>query len=96
MDTSLKNVTTFAHSNLNDRITRLEKEETRHDNRLNNLRQDVDNLDKHAAENLDRIFALEYEVGIRPSEDILIDDDDEQADVDSSSVYPDNDEKVTR
>ena len=102
MDTSLMNVTTFAHSNLNDRITRLEKEETRHDNRLNNLRQDVDNLDKHAAENLDRIFALEYEVGkikrdgIRPSEDILIDDDDEQADVDSSSVYPDNDEKVTR
>ena len=98
----MKNVTTFAHSNLNDRITRLEKEETRHDNRLNNLRQDVDNLDKHAAENLDRIFALEYEVGkikrdgIRPSEDILIDDDDEQADVDSSSVYPDNDEKVTR
>ena len=60
LDNSLKNVTTFAHSNLNDRITRLEKEETRHDNRLNNLRQDVDNLDKHAAENLDRIFALEY------------------------------------
>ena len=102
LDTCLKDVTTFAHSNLNDRITRLEKEETRHDNRLNHLRQDVDNLDKHAAENLDRIFALEYEVGkikrdgIRPSEDILIDDDDEQSDVDSSSVYPDNDEKVTR
>ena len=44
---------------------------------------------------------LEYEVGkikrdgIRPSEDILIDDDDEQADVDSSGVYPENDEKVT-
>jgi len=34
--------------------------------------------------------------GIRPSADILIDDDDEPADVDSSSVYPDNDEKVTR
>ena len=58
LDNSLKNVTTFAHSNLNDRITRLEKEETRHDNRLNHLRQDVDNLDKRAAENLDRIFVL--------------------------------------
>ena len=62
----------------------------------------MNNLDKHAAENLDRIFALEYEVskikrnGIRPSDDILIDDDDEPADADSSSVYPENDENVTR
>ena len=72
----------FANSNLNDRITRAEKVETRHEIRLNHLRQDVDNLDKNAAENLDRIFALEYVIGkikrdgIRPSEDILIDDDD--------------------
>jgi len=92
----------FAHSNLNDRITRAEKVETRHEIRLNHLRQDVDNLDKNAAENLDRIFALEYVIGkikrdgIRPSEDILIDDDDEPADANSSSVYPDNDVKVTR
>jgi len=59
----LKDVKYFAHSNLNGRITQLEKEETRHDIRLNHLQQDVDNLDNHAAENLDLIFALEYEVG---------------------------------
>jgi len=62
----------------------------------------VDNLDKHSAETLDRIFALEYDVGkikrdgIRPSADILIDDYDESADADNSSVYPENDEIVNR
>ena len=35
---TVKDVKNFPHSNLNDRITRLEKEETRHDSRLNHLR----------------------------------------------------------